>query len=64
MKKYGLGHVFVFNGTAVTTPDGGTTAALLGLALTGLAALRPNLDGTDFVRLVLIKAQSECSAPF
>src|SRR5205823_5001198 len=39
-KKYGLSHVFVFNGTPVTTPDGGTTAALLGLALTGLAGLR------------------------
>jgi len=39
-KKYGLSHVFVFNGTPVTTPDGGTTAALLGFALTGLAGLR------------------------
>ena len=39
-KKYGLSHVFVFNGTPVTTPDGGTMAALLGLALTGLAGLR------------------------
>jgi hypothetical protein len=39
-EKYGLSHVFVFNGTPVTTPDGGTTGALLGLALTGLAGLR------------------------
>ena len=39
-EKYGLSHVYVFNGTPVTTPDGGTTAALLGLALTGLAGLR------------------------
>jgi hypothetical protein len=38
--QFGLSHVFVFNGTPVTTPDGGTTAALLGLALTGLAGLR------------------------
>jgi hypothetical protein len=38
--QYGLSHVYVFNGTPVTTPDGGTTAALLGLALTGLAGLR------------------------
>jgi hypothetical protein len=38
--KYGLSHVYVFNGTPVTTPDGGTTATLLGLALTGLAGLR------------------------
>jgi len=38
--QYGLSHVFVFNGTPVTTPDGGTTAALLGFALTGLAGLR------------------------
>ena len=38
--KYAVSHVFVFNGTPVTTPDGGTTAALLGLALTGLAGLR------------------------
>ena len=38
--QFGLSHVFVFNGTPVTTPDGGTTATLLGLALTGLAGLR------------------------
>ena len=38
--KYGLSHVYVFNGTPVSTPDGGTTAALLGLALTGVAGLR------------------------
>jgi len=38
--QFGLSHVFVFNGTPVTTPDSGTTAALLGLALTGLAGLR------------------------
>ena len=37
--QFGLSHVFVFNGTP-TTPDGGTTAALLGLGLSGLAALR------------------------
>src|SRR5947207_8453410 len=39
-RQFGLSHVFVFNGTPTTTPDGGTTAALLGLALTGLAGLR------------------------
>src|SRR5437763_2071154 len=39
--QFGLSHVFVFDGTPVTTADGGTTAALLGLALTGLARLRP-----------------------
>ena len=39
--KYGLSHFSLFNpGTTTTTPDSGTTAALLGLALTGLAALR------------------------
>jgi hypothetical protein len=38
--QYGLSHVYVFNGTPVTTPDSGTTAALLGLAMTGLAGLR------------------------
>jgi len=38
--QFGLSHVFVFNGTPVTTPDGSTTATLLGLALTGLAGLR------------------------
>jgi VPDSG-CTERM motif len=38
--QFGLSHVFVFNGTPTTTPDGGTTATLLGLALTGLAGLR------------------------
>ena len=38
--QFGLSHVFVFNGTPTTTPDGGTTAALLGLALPGLAGLR------------------------
>jgi len=38
--QFGLSHVFVFNGTPTTTPDGGTTAALLGLGLSGLAALR------------------------
>ena len=38
--QFGLSHVFVYNGTPTTTPDGGTTAALLGMALTGLAGLR------------------------
>ncbi len=37
--QYGLSHVYVFNGTP-TVPDGGTTATLLGLSLTGLAGLR------------------------
>jgi VPDSG-CTERM motif len=37
--KYGLSGWSLFKGT-VSTPDGGTTAALLGLALTGLAGLR------------------------
>jgi hypothetical protein len=37
--QFGLSHVFVFN-SVPTTPDSGTTAALLGLALTGLAGLR------------------------
>jgi hypothetical protein len=38
--QYGLSHVYVFNGEPVSTPDSGTAAALLGLALTGLAGLR------------------------
>ena len=38
--KYGLSHVYVFNPGENHTPDSGTTAALLGLALTGLAGLR------------------------
>ena len=38
--KYGLSHWSLFTGGTVTTPDGGTTAALLGLGLTGLAGLR------------------------
>jgi hypothetical protein len=38
--KYGLSHVYVFNPGENRTPDSGTTAALLGLALTGLAGLR------------------------
>src|SRR5436190_8150966 len=37
--KYGLSGWSLFKGN-VSTPDGGTTAALLGLGLTGLAALR------------------------
>ena len=36
---YGLSHFSLFN-PGTSTPDGGTTAALLGLALTGLAGLR------------------------
>ena len=39
-EQFRLSHVYVFNGTPTTTPDGGTTATLLGLALTGLAGLR------------------------
>src|SRR5882724_1530703 len=38
--KYGLSHWSLFTPSTTTTPDGGTTAALLGLGLTGLAALR------------------------
>ena len=38
--QYGLSHVYVFNPGDHQTPDGGTTAALLGLALTSLAGLR------------------------
>jgi len=38
--QYGLSHVDVFNPGEHHTPDSGTTAALLGLALTGLAGLR------------------------
>jgi len=37
---YGLSGWIVFGPGGVTTPDGGTTVALLGLGLTGLAALR------------------------
>jgi hypothetical protein len=37
----GISHISFFGSPGgVTTPDGGTTAALLGLALTGLAGLR------------------------
>src|SRR4030095_4238867 len=38
--KYGLSHWTLFGGGGTTTPDSGTTAALLGLGLTGLAGLR------------------------
>jgi hypothetical protein len=40
--KYGLSGWSLFKGNA-TTPDSGTTAALLGFALTGLAGLRARL---------------------
>jgi VPDSG-CTERM motif len=39
-QKYGLSGWTLFGPGGTTTPDGGTTAALLGLGLTGLAALR------------------------
>jgi len=38
--KYGLSGWSLWKGGETTTPDGGTTAALLGLGLTGLAGLR------------------------
>jgi hypothetical protein len=38
--KYGLSGWSIWKGGNVTTPDSGTTAALLGLGLTGLAGLR------------------------
>jgi len=38
--KYGLSGWSIWSGGGTNTPDGGTTAALLGLALTGLAGLR------------------------
>ena len=37
--KYGLSHFSLWN-PGTSTPDGGTTAALLGLGLSGLAAFR------------------------
>ena len=39
-QKYGLSGWSIWGGTPTTTPDSGTTAALLGLGLTGLGALR------------------------
>jgi hypothetical protein len=38
--KYGLSGWSIWKGGSTNTPDGGTTAALLGLGLTGLAGLR------------------------
>ena len=38
--KYGLSGWSIWSGGGTNTPDGGTTAALLGLGLTGLAGLR------------------------
>jgi VPDSG-CTERM motif len=38
--KYGLSGWSIWAGGTTNTPDGGTTAALLGLGLSGLAALR------------------------
>jgi hypothetical protein len=47
--KYGLSHVFAFNGTGGTpgtVPDGGTTLALLGIAMTGIALLKRKLGSS------------------
>jgi hypothetical protein len=42
--KYGLSHVFVFNPNGGQVPDGGSTVALLGLALIGLTVARAKLQ--------------------
>jgi hypothetical protein len=39
-QKYGLSGWSIWGGTPVSTPDSGTTAGLLGLAMIGLTALR------------------------
>ncbi len=39
-QKYGLSGWSIWGGTPTSTPDGGATAALLGLGLAGLAGLR------------------------
>ena len=41
---YGLSHIFLFNSNPTQVPDGGTTAFLLGAALTGLAFFRARLQ--------------------
>ena len=38
--QYGVSHVYLFNGTPPTVPDGGTTAMLLGSACGALALVR------------------------
>ena len=40
----GISHYSLYNGTTTTVPDGGTTAALLGLSMVGLGMIRRRIN--------------------
>ena len=40
----GISHYSLYNGTVTTVPDGGTTAALLGLSMVGLGLIRRRIN--------------------
>lgn len=47
--KYGLSHVYLFNGSGGTgngVPDGGTTLTMLGIAMSGLGLLKRKLGAS------------------